>query len=99
MKKYLILIVLAFTLACNAYKDINVSSLNIGMSKPNVENLLKRNLVLVSNSINADQKKQEVYQVQKRIVRGGIARQQRYNLFFVDNKLVRYELADEKFSF
>ena len=41
----------------------------------------------------------QVFQVQKRIVRGGIARQQRYNLYFIDEKLVKYEKDSEKFSF
>ena len=60
--------------------------------------IVKRKLVQVSSSVENNTTKQ-VYQVQKRIVRGGIARQQRYNIFFVDNKLVKYEKDSEKFSF
>jgi hypothetical protein len=68
------------------------------MSKQQVEDVIDRKLTLVSSTLESDVKK-EVYQAQKRIVRGGIARQQRYNFYIIDGKLVRYELADEKFSF
>ncbi len=44
--------------------------------------------VAMSSDLEGDK---QVYQVQKRIVRGGIARQQRFNLFFVNGKLVKYE--------
>jgi|LauGreDrversion4_2_1035121.scaffolds.fasta_scaffold422116_2 hypothetical protein len=92
------LVVLVLLSSCNAYKGINVQPLSNGMSKQQVEDVIDRKLTLVSSTLESDVKK-EVYQAQKRIVRGGIARQQRYNFYIIDGKLVRYELADEKFSF
>ncbi len=41
----------------------------------------------------------QTIQVQKRIVRGGIARQQRYNLFFKNGQLTGYDKDSGKFSF
>ncbi len=99
MKKFaLSLIVLALLSSCNAYKGLNVQPLSNGMSKQQVEDVIDRKLTLVSSTLESNVKK-EVYQSQKRIVRGGIARQQRYNFYLIDGKLVKYELADEKFSF
>ena len=84
--------------SCNAYKDIPVEELSIGMSTEQVQRIVKKQLVQVSMSSDEDGVKQ-VFQVQKRIVRGGIARQQRYNLYFIDSKLIKYEKESEKFSF
>ena len=98
MKKLLYIgIILMFT-SCNAYKDIPVEELSIGMSTEQVQRIVKKQLVQVSMSSDEDGVKQ-VFQVQKRIVRGGIARQQRYNLYFIDSKLIKYEKESEKFSF
>ena len=63
-----------------------------------VQRIVKKQLVQVSMSSDEDGVKQ-VFQVQKRIVRGGIARQQRYNLYFIDSKLIKYEKESETFSF
>ena len=41
----------------------------------------------------------QTFQVQKRIVRGVIARQQRFNLFFKSGQLTGYDKDSEKFSF
>ncbi len=86
-------------MSCNAYKGINVQSLKAGMSIVEVEKNIGRRLTQVTSTIDDKTEKKEVYQAQKRIVRGGIARQQRYNFYFVSGKLTKYELADEKFSF
>tara|TARA_B110000977_G_C10681373_1_gene339692 strand:+ start:93 stop:404 length:312 start_codon:yes stop_codon:yes gene_type:complete len=98
LKKTILIITISILTACNAYKDLPVNALTIGMSIEQVKSIVKRKLVQVSSSVENNTTKQ-VYQVQKRIVRGGIARQQRYNIFFVDNKLVKYEKDSEKFSF
>lgn len=103
MIKYLKTCILFFTVfffvSCNAYQGINTAALEIGMSKSTVQAIVKKPMEPISSKINDGGVKEEVCQVQKRIVRGGIARQQRYYLFFADEKLVKYELADEKFSF
>jgi len=98
MKKALILLTVLILTSCNAYKDIPVDNLSLGMSTEQVQAIVKKTMVQVSMSLDEDSEKQ-VFQVQKRIVRGGIARQQRYNLYFIDNKLVKYEKDSEKFSF
>ncbi|CAI8283851.1 MAG: Uncharacterised protein [Flavobacteriaceae bacterium] len=98
MKKSLFIISILLITACNAYKDIPVGSLSLGMTIEQVQKIVKKRLVQVSISSDKDIEKQ-VFQVQKRIVRGGIARQQRYNLYFIDEKLVKYEKDSEKFSF
>jgi|TARA_B110000259_G_scaffold173181_1_gene206238 hypothetical protein len=98
LKKTTLIIIISILTACNAYKDLPVNALTLGMSIEQVKSIVKRKLVQVSSSVENNTTKQ-VYQVQKRIVRGGIARQQRYNIFFVDNKLVKYEKDSEKFSF
>ncbi len=98
MKKALILLTVLILTSCNAYKDISVDNLSLGMSTEQVQAIVKKTMVQVSMSLDEDSEKQ-VFQVQKRIVRGGIARQQRYNLYFIDNKLVKYEKDSEKFSF
>lgn len=85
-------------MSCNAYKDIPVHNLAVGMSVSEVQSIVKKPLVQVSMSSDSEGNK-KVYQVQKRIVRGGIARQQRYNLYFINEKLVKYEKDSEKFSF
>lgn len=95
-----LLLLLCFIISsCNAYRDLNVSSLKNGMSKSVVADILNKKLMQVSLSTDSDGKIKEVFEVQKRIVRGGIARQQRFNLYFIDNKLVKYEKESEKFSF
>lgn len=100
MKKNLtILILITLLFSCNAYKGINTTDLSIGMSKFDTQRIVKSEMVSISSNVDESGKSKEIYQVQKRIVRGGIARQQRYNLYFVDGKLFKYELADEKFSF
>jgi hypothetical protein len=48
-------------------------------------------------STDEDGKFIEVYIVQKRIVRGGIARQEKYQFVFKNNKLVEYEKVSENF--
>jgi DNA-dependent RNA polymerase auxiliary subunit epsilon len=99
MKKLVLIIsIISFLTACNAYKDLPVSDLTIGMTIEQVESIVKRKLVQVSSS-KVNNTSKQVFQVQKRIVRGGIARQQRYNIYFIDNKLVKYEKDSEKFSF
>jgi len=98
MKKALILLTVLILTSCNAYKDIPVDNLSLGMSTEQVQAIVKKTMVQVSMSLDEDSEKQ-VFQVQKRIVRGSIARQQRYNLYFIDNKLVKYEKDSEKFSF
>lgn len=99
LKSGFLLFVLFFVLACNAYQGINTAALEVGMSKPAVQSIVNRQMEAVSAKTNEDGVLEEVFQVQKRIVRGGVARQQRYYIFFADNRLVKYELADEKFSF
>ena len=96
MKKVLVILSIVILTACNAYKDIPVTSLSVGMMIEQVQEIVIKPLVQVSMS--SDEVKQ-VFQVQKRIVRGGIARQQRYNPYFIDKKLVKYEKDSEKFSF
>jgi DNA-dependent RNA polymerase auxiliary subunit epsilon len=98
LKHIILIITISLLISCNAYKDLPVNNLTIGMSIEQVKSVVKRKLVQVSSSIENNTTKQ-VFQVQKRIVRGGIARQQRYNIFFIDNKLVKYEKDSEKFSF
>tara|TARA_B100000795_G_C22752722_1_gene420129 strand:- start:1085 stop:1381 length:297 start_codon:yes stop_codon:yes gene_type:complete len=98
MKKTLILIVIIVMSSCNAYKDIPVDTLTMGMTIEQVQSVVKKTMVQVSMSTDKNIEKQ-VFQVQKRIVRGGIARQQRYNLYFIDKLLVKYEKDSEKFSF
>ena len=99
IRKLLCFIIVAFLLACNAYKGISTQGLSNGMTKELVEKSIGRKLTVVSSALENGSSKKEVFQAQKRIVRGGIARQQRYNFYFVDGKLTKYELADEKFSF
>ena len=98
MKKVLIFLTVLILTACNTYRDIPVNSLSVGMTIEQVQQIVQKSLVQVSMSSDEGVEKQ-VFQVQKRIVRGGIARQQRYNLFFIDKKLVKYEKESEKFSF
>ena len=98
MKKTLLQIAIIILISCNAYKDIPVQNLTIGMSLQEAQQVVKKKLVQVSMSSDTEGSK-SIYQVQKRIVRGGIARQQRYNLFFLNGKLVKYEKDSEKFSF
>jgi DNA-dependent RNA polymerase auxiliary subunit epsilon len=97
MKKIILFVLTIILLACNAYKDIPVQNLTIGMSVSEVQAIVEKQMVQVSMSSDNEGEKQ-VYQVQKRIVRGGIARQQRYNLFFLNGKLVKYEKDSENFS-
>ena len=97
MKKSLFIICLIL-ISCNAYKNIPVQTLTVGMSTETVQAIVKKPMVKVSFE-EKDGEMLEVYQVQKRIVRGGIARQERYTLFFRDGKLVKYEKDSEKFSF
>jgi hypothetical protein len=97
MKKIILFVLPLILLACNAYKDIPVQNLTIGMSVSEVQAIVQKQMVQVSMSSDKEGEKQ-VYQVQKRIVRGGIARQQRYNLFFLNGKLVKYEKDSENFS-
>ncbi|MCG2459461.1 hypothetical protein K8352_01725 [Flavobacteriaceae bacterium F89] len=98
MKRLLILLSIILLTSCNAYKDIPVEDLSLGMTIEQVQSIVKKQLVQVAiNSDNEGEK--QVFQVQKRIVRGGIARQQRYNLYFINRKLVKYEKDSEKFSF
>lgn len=85
-------------LSCNAYKDIPVHKLELGMDKNQVQSIVKKKMVKVSASKTNDGNR-EIYQVQKRIVRGGIARQQRFNLIFLNGELIEYEKDSEKFSF
>ena len=98
MKNPIVVILLFLLVSCNAYKDIPVQELSVGMTVQQVQNIVKKELVQASLSTeNGVEKK--VYQVQKRIVRGGVARQQRYNIYFIDNKMIKYEKESEKFSF
>ena len=80
------------------YKDIPVNDLSKGMTIEETQDVVKKKMVLVSSSED-DEGVKQVYQVQKRIVRGGIARQQRYNLFFIDGMLLKFEKESEQFSF
>ena len=90
MRHFKILLFLSLIISsCNAYRDLNVSSLKNGMSKSVVADILNKKLMQVSLSTDSDGKIKEVFEVQKRIVRGGIARQQRFNLYFIDNKLTK----------
>jgi len=93
MKKIFFTILIPFIISCNAYKDIAVSSLKSGMTLEECQQIVKKPLIQTSMDKNKTS-----YSVQKRIVRGGIARQQRYSLFFEDGKLVKYEKESEKFS-
>lgn len=87
-----------FLISCNAYKDIAVSELSDGMSVEEVQSIVKKKMIRVSmSSIDGDNK--EVYTVQKRIVRGGIARQQVYKIQFINGKMESYEKESENFSF
>ena len=98
VKNSIIVLLLFFLVSCNAYKDIPVQELTVGMTVQQVQNIVKKELVQASLSIeNGVEKK--VYQVQNRIVRGGVARQQRYNIYFINNNMVKYEKESEKFSF
>lgn len=98
MKKLSLIFFTLLLIACNAYKDIPVQNLAIGISVASVQAIVKKQMSMVSMSSDLEGDKQ-VYQVQKRIVRGGIARQQRFNLFFLNGKLIKYEKDSEKFSF
>ena len=98
MKKYIFFVTAILVFSCNAYKNIPVENLAIGMSVSEVKAIVKKPLIQVSMSSDSEGNKQ-VYQVQKRIVRGGIARQQRFDSFFINGKLVKYEKDSEKFSF
>ncbi|MCU4174829.1 outer membrane protein assembly factor BamE domain-containing protein [Carboxylicivirga sp. N1Y90] len=98
MKKVLIILTVLILASCNAYKDIPVTNLDVGMTIEQVQAIVKKPLVQVSMSQDEKGEK-KIFQVQKRIVRGGIARQQRYNLYFLNNKLVKYEKDSERFSF
>ena len=98
MKNSIVVFLLFLLVSCNAYKDIPVQELSVGMTVQQVQTIVKKELVQASLSTeNGVEKK--VYQVQKRIVRGGVARQQRYNIYFIDGKMVKYEKESEKFSF
>jgi hypothetical protein len=79
MKIFINLIITLFLISCNACKDIPVHELKIDMTVEQVQVVVKKPLVQVSMSSDSEGEKR-VFQVQKRIVRGGIARQQRYNL-------------------
>ena len=93
MKKVFFTILIPFIISCNAYKDIPVSSLRSGMNLEECQQIVKKPLIQTSMDKNKTS-----YSVQKRIVRGGIARQQRYSLFFENGKLVKYEKESENFS-
>lgn len=98
MKILIKLLITSFLISCNAYKDIPVHGLKIDMNVEQVQEIVKRPLVQVSMSSDSDGEKR-VFQVQKRIVRGGIARQQRYNIYFLNGRLLKYEKDSESFSF
>lgn len=98
MKNSIVVILLFVLVSCNAYKDIPVQELSVGMTVQQVQTIVKKELVQASLSSESGVEK-KVYQVQKRIVRGGVARQQRYNIYFIDGKMVKYEKESEKFSF
>jgi hypothetical protein len=98
MKILIKLLITSFLISCNAYKDIPVHELKIDMNVEQVQEIVKRPLVQVSMSSDSDGEKR-VFQVQKRIVRGGIARQQRYNIYFLNGRLLKYEKDSESFSF
>ena len=98
MKKSILLLFTLIFFSCNAYKGVFVQDLTIGMSVSEVQAIVKKGMVQVSMSSDQEGSKQ-VYQVQKRIVRGGIARQERFNLYFLNGKLVKYEKDSERFSF
>ena len=98
-KTCILLFAVLFFVACNAYKGIDTAALEVGMAKSTVQAIVKKPMESISSKINDSGVKEEVCQVQKRIVRGGIGRQQRYYLYFANEKLVKYELADENFSF
>ncbi len=68
------------------------------MTVEQVQVVVKKPLVQVSMSSDSEGEKR-VFQVQKRIVRGGIARQQRYNLYFINGRLLKFEKDSESFSF
>ena len=68
------------------------------MSIETVQSIVKKQMTRISFDV-VNNEKIEVFEVQKRIVRGGIARQQRFNIFFVDGKMTKYEKDSEKFSF
>lgn len=98
MKKLILFVFASLFLSCNAYKDIPMQNIAVGMSVSEVQEVVKKQMVKVAMSSDLEGDK-EVYQVQKRIVRGGIARQQRFNIFFLNGKLVKYEKDSEQFSF
>jgi DNA-dependent RNA polymerase auxiliary subunit epsilon len=98
MKKLILFVFVSLFLSCNAYKDIPMQNIAVGMSVSEVQEVVKKQMVKVAMSSDLEGDK-EVYQVQKRIVRGGIARQQRFNIFFLNGKLVKYEKDSEQFSF
>jgi len=98
MKIFINLIITLFLVSCNAYKDIPVHELKIDMTVEQVQVVVKKPLVQVSMSSDSEGEKR-VFQVQKRIVRGGIARQQRYNLYFINGRLLKFEKDSESFSF
>ncbi len=100
LKTFFVSIVFVLMLAsCSAYSDLNVKNLRSGMSQANVSETLGYSLVQTANSISVNGEHKEVFQVQKRIVRGGIARQQKYNLVFVENKLAEYYKDSDDLSF
>jgi len=95
MNRLLIILILLTLSSCNMYKGIDVINIENGMTVKDVQNIVIIPMSKVSMSTDEDGKFIEVYIVQKRIVRGGIARQEKYQFVFKNNKLVEYEKVSE----
>jgi chemotaxis signal transduction protein len=81
------------------YSNINVVGIENGMTVKDVQNIVEKPMSQVSMSTDEDGQSKEVYGVQKRIVRGGVARQEKYHFIFKNKKLVEYQKVSEKASF
>ena len=81
------------------YSSINVVGLESGMTLKDVQRIVEKPMTQVSMSTDDDGQPKEIYAVQKRIVRGGVARQEKYHFIFKNKKLVEYKKISEKASF
>jgi len=89
LKTFILTILITGMISCNAYKSINTHELAIGMLKHEVMDIINREPVLEYSDITT-----EVYRVQKRIVRGGVAKRQQYFLYFENDKLVKIDKGE-----
>lgn len=76
-------------ISCNAYQNVNTQDVSMGMSKKEVFGIINGEPVLEHSDSSV-----EIYSVQKRIVRAGIAEYPKYFFYFENNKLDRIDRGE-----